>query len=176
MISGSGRSLGEGNGYPFQYSCPENPMAKGAWWAIRAMGSQRAGHNNNHTGQIPSLNNTVSLNQQVSENQGNLRSAVSQQGLYHSSKEAPRLWFAAVPYSTVNLGKMYKSRGVHLFFKNIKSGKSFRKLQHLLTPATLGKCTRGSSLKSVQAVPPGRPPRPPRLGCQVRQGFYQLSE
>ena len=26
-------SLGEGNGTPFQYSCLENPMDGGAWWA-----------------------------------------------------------------------------------------------------------------------------------------------
>ena len=26
LIPGSGRSLGEGNGNPLQYSCPENPM------------------------------------------------------------------------------------------------------------------------------------------------------
>ena len=32
-ISGSGRSLAEGNGYPLQYSCLENPMNRGAWWA-----------------------------------------------------------------------------------------------------------------------------------------------
>ena len=31
-IPGSGRSLGEGNGNPFQYSCLENPMDRGAWW------------------------------------------------------------------------------------------------------------------------------------------------
>ena len=30
----SGRSPGEGNGYPLQYSCLENSMARGAWWAI----------------------------------------------------------------------------------------------------------------------------------------------
>ena len=29
----SGRSLGEGNGNPLQYSCLENPMARGAWRA-----------------------------------------------------------------------------------------------------------------------------------------------
>ena len=29
----SGRSPGEGNGYPFQYSCLGNPMDKGAWYA-----------------------------------------------------------------------------------------------------------------------------------------------
>ena len=28
---GSGRSLGEGNGNPLQYSCLENPMDRGAW-------------------------------------------------------------------------------------------------------------------------------------------------
>ena len=27
-------SNGEGNGNPLQYSCLENPMDKGAWWAI----------------------------------------------------------------------------------------------------------------------------------------------
>ena len=32
-IPGSGRSPGEGNGTPFQYSCLENPMDRGAWWA-----------------------------------------------------------------------------------------------------------------------------------------------
>ena len=30
---GSGRSPGEGNGNPLQYSCLENPMVEGAWWA-----------------------------------------------------------------------------------------------------------------------------------------------
>ena len=33
-IPGSGRSPGEGNGNPLQYSCPENPMDGGDWWAI----------------------------------------------------------------------------------------------------------------------------------------------
>ena len=32
-ITGSGRSPGEGNGNPLQYSCLEIPMDKGAWWA-----------------------------------------------------------------------------------------------------------------------------------------------
>ena len=30
---GSGRSPGEGNGTPLQYSSLENPMDRGAWWA-----------------------------------------------------------------------------------------------------------------------------------------------
>ena len=33
LIPGSGRSPGEGNGNPFQYSRLENPMDRGAWWA-----------------------------------------------------------------------------------------------------------------------------------------------
>ena len=32
-IPGSRRSPGEGNGNPLQYSCLENPMDGGAWWA-----------------------------------------------------------------------------------------------------------------------------------------------
>ena len=33
LIPGSGRSAGEGNGNPFQYSCLENPVDRGASWA-----------------------------------------------------------------------------------------------------------------------------------------------
>ena len=33
LITGLGRSPGEGNGYPLQYSCLENPMDGGAWQA-----------------------------------------------------------------------------------------------------------------------------------------------
>ena len=32
-IPGLGRSPGEGNGIPLQYSCLGNPMDRGAWWA-----------------------------------------------------------------------------------------------------------------------------------------------
>ena len=32
-IPGSGRSSGEGHGNPLQYSCLENPMDRGAYWA-----------------------------------------------------------------------------------------------------------------------------------------------
>ena len=34
LIPGLGRSPGEGNGYPLQYSGLENSMDRGAWWAI----------------------------------------------------------------------------------------------------------------------------------------------
>ena len=33
LIPGSRRSPGEGNGNPLKYSCLENPMDGGAWWA-----------------------------------------------------------------------------------------------------------------------------------------------
>ena len=33
LIPGSERSPGEGNGNPLQYSCLENPIDRGAWWA-----------------------------------------------------------------------------------------------------------------------------------------------
>ena len=33
LIPGWGRSPGEGNGNPLQYSFLENPMDRGAWWA-----------------------------------------------------------------------------------------------------------------------------------------------
>ena len=33
LIPGSGKSPGEGNGNPLQYSCPENPMDRGTWQA-----------------------------------------------------------------------------------------------------------------------------------------------
>ena len=32
-VPGLGRCLGVGNGNSLQYSCPENSMERGAWWA-----------------------------------------------------------------------------------------------------------------------------------------------
>ena len=34
LISGSGRFPGGGHGNSLQYSCLENPMDRGGWWAI----------------------------------------------------------------------------------------------------------------------------------------------
>ena len=34
LIPGSGRSPGEGHGNPLQYSGLENPLGRGAWWAM----------------------------------------------------------------------------------------------------------------------------------------------
>ena len=39
-IPGLGRSPGEGNGNPLQYSCLENSVDRGDWRATQSMGSQ----------------------------------------------------------------------------------------------------------------------------------------
>ena len=44
LTPGSGRSVGEGNGNPLQYSSLENPMDRGAWQALQSMGLQRIGY------------------------------------------------------------------------------------------------------------------------------------
>ena len=44
LMPGSGRSPGEGNVKPFQYSCLENSMDRGAWWGLQSMVLQRVGH------------------------------------------------------------------------------------------------------------------------------------
>ena len=41
-IPGSGRSPGEGNGNPFQYSCLGNPIDRGAWWATHSLSCVQA--------------------------------------------------------------------------------------------------------------------------------------
>ena len=44
LTSGLGRFPGRGNGNPRQYSCWDNPIDRGAWWAT-VHGLQRVGHN-----------------------------------------------------------------------------------------------------------------------------------
>ena len=44
LIPGLGRSPGEGNGKPLQYSCLENPMDRGEPAELQSMGSQGVGH------------------------------------------------------------------------------------------------------------------------------------
>ena len=43
LVPSSGRSPGEGNGNPLQYSCMGNPIVRGAWWAT-VHGVARVGH------------------------------------------------------------------------------------------------------------------------------------
>ena len=50
-IPGSGRSPGVGNCNPLQYSCLENPLDRGAWWAtVRGVAeSDTDTHRHSHT-------------------------------------------------------------------------------------------------------------------------------
>ena len=51
LIPGLGKPPGGGHGHPLQYSCLENSMDRGAWWAA-VHGAQRVEHNlvtNTHT-------------------------------------------------------------------------------------------------------------------------------
>ena len=52
-IPGLGRSPGEGNGSPLQYSCLENPMNGGAWWATVHGVEEMATHSNILAWRIP---------------------------------------------------------------------------------------------------------------------------
>ena len=48
-IPGSGRSPGEGNGYPLQYSFPENSTDIGPWWAtVQGVAKSRTRLSNSH--------------------------------------------------------------------------------------------------------------------------------
>ena len=60
-IPASGRFPREGNGNPLQYSCPENTMDRGTWWAIvhgvAKSGTQLSNsHFYFHQGSTPALN------------------------------------------------------------------------------------------------------------------------
>ena len=56
LIPGSGRSPRGGNVNPFQYSCLENPMLRGAWWAtVHGVAKSRTGlstHTLTHTDRL----------------------------------------------------------------------------------------------------------------------------
>ena len=53
-IPGSGRSPGEGNGYPLQYSCLENSIDRGAWQAIgHAVAKESDTTEHTHTQVLP---------------------------------------------------------------------------------------------------------------------------
>ena len=42
LITGLGRSPGVGNGNPLQYSCLENSMDRGGWWATVHWGTKES--------------------------------------------------------------------------------------------------------------------------------------
>ena len=68
-IPGSGQSPGEENDNPLQYSCPENPMDRGAWWAtVHAVAKNWAWLSNKPT-QIAELAYSVVLGSGVQQRQ-----------------------------------------------------------------------------------------------------------
>ena len=46
LIPGLGRSPGEGNGNPHQYSCLDNRMDRGAWWTTDGVAKSQIGLSN----------------------------------------------------------------------------------------------------------------------------------
>ena len=74
MIPGLGRSLGEGNGSPLQYSCMENSMERGAWQAI-----VQWGHKELDTTEQLSLTQTYLVQKNVKNSQDNLEENKSAQ-------------------------------------------------------------------------------------------------
>ena len=64
-IPGSGRSLGGGNGSPLQYSCLENPMDRGGWWAtVHEVAKSRTQLSTQHTNTIRKRNVLLDLNEE----------------------------------------------------------------------------------------------------------------
>ena len=60
LIPGSGRSPGEGNGYPIQYSCLENSMDRRAWQAtVHGVAKSQTSVTNTFTTFIQVLNHYV---------------------------------------------------------------------------------------------------------------------
>ena len=51
-LHGSTRKIGVGDGNPFQYSCLENPVDRGAWWA-----AVHGGHKESDVTERPTNNN-----------------------------------------------------------------------------------------------------------------------
>ena len=71
-IPGSGKSPGEGNGNPFQYSCLENPMDRGAWWAtvhgVAKSQTRLSDFTHTHTHTHTQVGHSFSSKEQVSFN------------------------------------------------------------------------------------------------------------
>ena len=73
-IPGLGRSAGEANGNPLQYSCLGNPMDRGGWWATV---------------------HEITKETRVSDEQNNeaqIRRLINNENLFHTVLEAGCLW------------------------------------------------------------------------------------
>ena len=96
-IPGSGRSPGEGNGNPLQYSCLENPMDGGAWWATVHGVAESWTRLSDFTSSLWEQNNTVlsirrhfvSMYQIIEITQKNTKCTISYDFAWYNSKN---LW------------------------------------------------------------------------------------
>ena len=71
-IPGSGRSPGEGNGNPLQYSHLENPMDRGAWWATVHGAAKSRTRLSDFSSSSPSIKHPAILcSQEVKSGRGN---------------------------------------------------------------------------------------------------------
>ena len=61
LIPASGRSPGGGNDNPLEYSCLENPMNNGAWWATVHGVTKRQTRVSTHVCNIPTTQNMLTL-------------------------------------------------------------------------------------------------------------------
>ena len=69
LIPGSGRSPGGGNGNPLQYSCLENSMDRGAWWAtVHGVAKSQTRLNDFHFTSLYITNKSVATNWKKLEN------------------------------------------------------------------------------------------------------------
>ena len=115
-------TIGEGNGTPLQYSCLENPMDGGAWWAA-VHGSQRVGRN-----WATSLHFSLSC---IGEGNGN--------PLQCSCLESPRdggAWWAAV-YGVTQSRTLLKQLSSSSFYYVPISASTLYELFHLIIKTTL---------------------------------------
>ena len=68
LIPGMGRSPGEGNGNPLQYSGLENPMDGGAWWAtVRGVTKSQRHNSATNTFTFPSFQSHFHHRRPISE-------------------------------------------------------------------------------------------------------------
>ena len=100
LIPGSGRSSGEGNGNPLQYSCLENPMDRGAWRAPVHGVIKESDPTNQHShwaGCKEGRERAPGTQRHRSVGRGSLSMAIRHQQA--AEDQAQRLWFTNMIWS-----------------------------------------------------------------------------
>ena len=66
LIPGSGRSPGWGNGNPFQYSCLENSVGRGAWWVtVRGFAKSQTRQSTQHNNSTPRHESALGIHMRI---------------------------------------------------------------------------------------------------------------